>query len=184
MGKYYLLSQRIYSRKMIGRKEGDMVTLKDVPAGKFIQAYADFLKKSNKIELPSWVDLVKTGHFHELAPYDDDWFYTRAAAIIRKLYIKPGYGVGRLANKFGGKERNGSARKHHAKDSRGVIRAAMKALEKAKLLTRYNDKSRKDFAHDESTRPCNDTKLNRRVVSDEGKKTINNIAKEVFDRLT
>jgi len=106
----------------------------------------------------------------------------KIAAIIRKLYIKPGYGVGRLANKFGGKERNGSARKHHAKDSRGVIRAAMKALEKAKLLTRYNDKSRKDFADD--TRPSNDTKLNRRVVSDDGKKTINNIAKEVFERLT
>merc|ERR1712023_73921 len=182
MGKVILTIQRIYTSIMIGRKDGDMVTLKDVPAGKFIEAYADFLKKSNKIELPSWVDLVKTGHYHELAPYDDDWFYTRAAAIIRKLYIKPNYGVGRLANKFGGKERNGVARKHHAKDSRGVIRAAMQALEKAKLLTRYNDKSRKDFADD--TRPSNDTKLNRRVVSDDGKKTINNIAKEVFERLT
>jgi len=63
---------------MLGRKEGEFVTLKDVPAGQFIGAYADFLKKSNKIELPSWVDTVKTGHFHELAPYDDDWFYTKA----------------------------------------------------------------------------------------------------------
>merc|ERR1712048_1129615 len=166
MGKVILTIQRIYTSIMIGRKEGDMVTLKDVPAGKFIEAYAEFLKKSNKIELPSWVDLVKTGHYHELAPYDDDWFYTRAAAIIRKLYIKPNYGVGR---------------KHHAKDSRGVIRAAMQALEKAKLLSRYNDKSRKDFADD--TRPTNDTKLNRRVVSDDGKKTINNIAKEVYEKL-
>merc|ERR1712080_257955 len=99
----------------------------------------------------------------------------------RKLYVKPCYGVGRLANKYGGKERNGSARKHHARDSRAVIRAAMKALEKAKLLARFNDKSRKDFA--DETRPENDTKLNRRVVSDDGKKTVNNIAKEVFDKL-
>merc|ERR1712170_319015 len=141
MGKVLLTNNKGYTlENMIGRKDGDMVTLKDVPAGKFIEAYAEFLKKSNKIELPSWVDLVKTGHYHELAPYDDDWFYTRA-----------------------------------------VIRAAMQALEKAKLLTRYNDKSRKDFADD--TRPTNDTKLNRRVVSDDGKKTINNIAKEVFERL-
>merc|ERR1711881_802738 len=169
-------------RIMIGRKEQDFVTLKDIPANDFVAAYADFLKKSNKIELPSWVDLVKTGHFHELAPYDEDWFYTRAAAIIRKLYIKPTVGVGRLANKFGGKERNGSARKHHAKDSKAVIRACMKALEKAKLLTRFNDPKRNDFAED--TRPDSDVKLNRRVVSDEGKKTINNVAKDVYDRLT
>merc|ERR1711953_1535658 len=101
-------------------------------------------------------DLVKTGHFHELAPYDEDWFYTRAAAIMRKLYVKPTVGIGRLANKFGGKQRNGVARKHHAKSSRGVIRACMKALEGAKLLTRYNDKSRNDFA--EETRPESDTK--------------------------
>merc|ERR1712113_784334 len=101
MGKVLLTNNKGYTlENMIGRKDGDMVTLKDVPAGKFIEAYAEFLKKSNKIELPSWVDIVKTGHYHELAPYDDDWFYTRAAA--------------------------------------------MKALEKAKLLTRYNDKSRKD----------------------------------------
>merc|ERR1711881_282653 len=164
MGKVTLLNQRIYSYTiMLGRKDGE------------------FVKKSNKIDLPSWVDLVKTGHYHELAPYDEDWFYTRAAAIMRRLYYKPFVGVGRLANKFGGKERNGSARKHHATDSKAVIRACMKALEKAKLLTRYNDSKRGDFADD--TRPENDTKLNRRVVSDEGKKTINNIAREVFDKI-
>merc|ERR1711913_82084 len=156
MGKvsqYYNIGYTL--RNMIGRKDSEFVTLKDVPAGDFIAAYADFLKKSNKIELPSWVDLVKTGHFHELAPYDEDWFYTRAAAIMRKLYVKPTVGIGRLANKFGGKQRNGVARKHHAKSSRGVIRACMKALEGAKLLTRYNDKSRNDFA--EETRPESDT---------------------------
>merc|ERR1711988_895730 len=149
MGKVTLLNQRIYSYTiMLGRKDGEFVTLKDIPAQDFVAAYADFLKKSNKIELPSWVDLVKTGHYHELAPYSDDWFYTRAAAIMRKLYVKPTVGVGRLANKFGGKERNGSARKHHAKDSKAVIRACMKALEKAKLLTRYTDPKRTDFAED------------------------------------
>merc|ERR1711953_863064 len=136
MGKVILTIQRIYTSIMIGRKEGDMVTLKDVPANKFIEAYAEFLKKSNKIELPKWVDLVKTGHYHELAPYDDDWFYTRSAAIVRRLTVRPRLGVGSLANMFGGKERNGSARKHHAKDSKAVIRACMKALEKAGILMR------------------------------------------------
>jgi hypothetical protein len=37
---------------MIGRKTTDAVTLKDVPVGDFIAAYADHLKKSNKLALP------------------------------------------------------------------------------------------------------------------------------------
>merc|ERR1712017_33910 len=118
MGKVFL-TKRIYSRhNMLGRKDNEFVTLKDVPANDFIAAYADFLKRTNKIELPKWVDIVKTGHYHELSPYDEDWFYTRAAAIVRKLYIRPRLGAARMAKLFGGKERNGSSRKHHANDSR------------------------------------------------------------------
>jgi len=36
------------------------------------------LKRSGKLEIPTWVDLVKTGSQKELAPYDPDWFYVRA----------------------------------------------------------------------------------------------------------
>ena len=31
-----------------------------------------------QIQLPSWVDIVKTGAFKELAPYEPDWYYIRA----------------------------------------------------------------------------------------------------------
>lgn len=30
------------------------------------------------MELPEWTDIVKTGTFKELAPYDPDWYYIRA----------------------------------------------------------------------------------------------------------
>ncbi len=33
---------------------------------------------SLQIEIPSWVDLVKTATFKELAPYDANWYYIRA----------------------------------------------------------------------------------------------------------
>jgi ribosomal protein S19E (S16A) len=33
---------------------------------------------SLQIEVPSWVDLVKTATFKELAPYDANWYYIRA----------------------------------------------------------------------------------------------------------
>jgi hypothetical protein len=33
---------------------------------------------SLQIEVPSWVDIVKTATFKELAPYDANWYYIRA----------------------------------------------------------------------------------------------------------
>ena len=49
----------------------------------FISAYASHLKRSGKLEVPTWVDLVKTGSFKELAPYDPDWYYVRAGSYAR-----------------------------------------------------------------------------------------------------
>lgn len=37
-----------------------------------------------QIQLPSWVDLVKTGTFKELSPYDPDWYYIRAGECPRR----------------------------------------------------------------------------------------------------
>jgi small subunit ribosomal protein S19e len=50
-------------------------------ADSFISAYASHLKRSGKLEVPTWVDLVKTGAYKELAPYDADWYYVRAGEI-------------------------------------------------------------------------------------------------------
>ena len=33
------------------------------------------------MELPEWTDIVKTGRFKELAPYDPDWYYIRAGNV-------------------------------------------------------------------------------------------------------
>lgn len=54
----------------------------------FITAYASHLKRSGKLEVPTWVDIVKTGSFKELAPYDPDWYYVRAgvhSALARAI---------------------------------------------------------------------------------------------------
>merc|ERR1712216_848373 len=78
------------------------VTVKDVPADAFILACADFLKRQPKFDVPKYHDIVKTGTFKELAPYDEDWFYTRAASVARKIYLRKGTGVGALKKWYGG----------------------------------------------------------------------------------
>jgi small subunit ribosomal protein S19e len=51
------------------------------------------MKKSGKVKLPDWVDVVKTRSSKELAPYDQDWYYTRCASLARHIYIRSPVGV-------------------------------------------------------------------------------------------
>merc|ERR1712179_560393 len=57
------------------------VSVKDVNQADFVKALAAFLKKSGKLKVPDWTDLVKSGNYKELAPYEDDWYYIRAASM-------------------------------------------------------------------------------------------------------
>jgi small subunit ribosomal protein S19e len=78
------------------------VSVKDVDQQKFTRALSAFLKKSGKVKLPEWVDIVKTNIAKELAPYDDDWYYTRCASIARHIYIRAPVGVGSIQKIYGG----------------------------------------------------------------------------------
>ncbi|RZF37719.1 hypothetical protein LSTR_LSTR003130 [Laodelphax striatellus] len=110
------------------------VTLKDVDQHKFVKAFSAFLKKSAKVKVPEWVDIVKNGKFKELAPYDQDWFFTRCAAIVRHIYFRSPVGVGAITKMFGGRKRNGVCPAHFCRSSSGVARRALQALEQMKLI--------------------------------------------------
>jgi small subunit ribosomal protein S19e len=56
---------------------GKPAIVKDVDPQHFINAYAAYLKKAGKIEIPKYVDVIKLASFKELAPMDPDWYYTR-----------------------------------------------------------------------------------------------------------
>jgi small subunit ribosomal protein S19e len=84
--------------------------------------------------LPVWADTVKTGVFKELAPYGDDWYYIRAASIARKVYLRPGIGIGQLQKWYGGSYRRGARCEHFRKASSGVIRSVLIQLEEMKVV--------------------------------------------------
>ena len=81
------------------------------------------------MEVPTWVDIVKTASYKELAPYDPDWFYIRAASIARKLYVSGSMGVGAFRKNYGGAKNNGVCRHHHGVkqlEAVGVVEKATK----------------------------------------------------------
>ncbi|KAL1977585.1 hypothetical protein VTN31DRAFT_444 [Thermomyces dupontii] len=106
------------------------VTVRDVDAQKFIAAYAAFLKRQGKLPIPGWVDTVKTSHSNELPPQDPDWFYVRAAAVARHIYLRKTVGVGRLRRVHGSPKNRGSRPSHHVDASGNVDRKILQALEK------------------------------------------------------
>ena len=102
------------------------LTVKDVPAWTFIKAFSQYLKKSELIKEPEWLPFVKSSCKKDLAPYDDDWFYIRAAAIARKLYLRHNIGVGALKHIFGGKWRRGVRTPRHGPAGKNIIRTCLK----------------------------------------------------------
>ncbi|KAF2110860.1 40S ribosomal protein-like protein S19 [Lophiotrema nucula] len=116
------------------------VSVKDVESQKFIQAYAAFLKRQGKLPITGWVDTVKTSHSNELPPQDIDWFYVRAAAVARHVYMRKTVGVGRLRKVHGSTKNRGSRPSHHVDASGSVDRKVMQALEKIGVLEQDEDK--------------------------------------------
>merc|ERR1712228_7693 len=110
------------------------VNVRDVAAADFVIAYAAHLKRIGKIEVPKWADLVKTASFKELAPYDPDWYYIRAAAVARRVYLRAGTGVGGLKKAFGGRKHRGTIKEKFCKGSGSIARHILKQLENLKII--------------------------------------------------
>ena len=100
-----------------------ITTAKDVEAMKLIQAYADFLKRSGKIELPKMHDIMRTRVFSDynlsmrtgttFVVVDSLLRCSYIAAIARHLYMRPCVGINSLREHFGGKHRNGVRHSYH-----------------------------------------------------------------------
>jgi len=109
------------------------ICVRDVAAADFITAYAEHLKNSDKFELPVWADLVKTSTTKELAPYGEDWYYIRAASVARKVYLRPGVGVGQLRKWYGSGYGPGVRSVHFKRANAGIIRSVLLQLENMKV---------------------------------------------------
>jgi len=140
-----------------------MVSVHDVPSGKLIAALAVQMKEVPGVEQPEWSRFVKTGSHAERPPADSDWWYTRAASLMRKLYLHGPVGLGDLERAYGGSKALKYYPKHHRDAGGSSIRKILKQLEQAELVTKTTK---------------------GRVISSKGRGMIDKVSKEIFTTLS
>ncbi|MEW6593020.1 MAG: 30S ribosomal protein S19e [Candidatus Hadarchaeota archaeon] len=119
------------------------MSVRVVHADALIKRLSEELKKLKELEPPVWARFAKTGAHKERPPDKPDWWYSRAASIVRKLYLEGPVGVSRLRTYYGGRQNRGQAPEHFRKAGGKIIRAIFQQLEKAGLTIKVGRAGRK-----------------------------------------
>ncbi len=121
-----------------------MVTVYDVLAENLIPEAADTLENDvEAIDAPDWSNFVKTGVSRERSPQQENWWYIRAASVLRKVYMNGPVGVEKLRSAYGSKQRRGSKTEHFNKASGKIIRTGLQQLEEAGFVEIEEGEGRK-----------------------------------------
>ena len=107
-----------------------MPTIYNADPSELIEKTSEELKKIESIKPPVWAAFVKTGMHKERPPVKNDWWYMRAASILRKIYRLGPIGVSKLRVNYGGKKNRGYKTEHFYKGSGNILRKIMQQLEK------------------------------------------------------
>ena len=146
-----------------------MVNVYDVPSGKLLGALAEQLKTEATVQPPGWAQFAKTGSHAERPPHLSDWWYARAASILRKLYLHAPLGLGDFERSYGGSKAVAYYPKHHRDAGGSSIRTILKQLEKAGLVDKA--KSQKG-------------RVVGRTLTPKGTKMLDKLSKQLFVNLS
>lgn len=108
-----------------------MANALEVDPQELLDRVAKEFKDKKTVNPPAWATFVKTGRHVERPPVNDDWWYMRAAAVLRSIYKLGPVGTSKLRTKYGGRKNRGYKPEHTYKGSGSIIRKIMQQLEKA-----------------------------------------------------
>ncbi len=102
----------------------------ELPAQEYNLKLAEALKKIPEFKQPEWVEFVKSGA-GKARPIDDpDFWYKRAASILRQTYRKGVVGVNRLKTKYGSKKKRGARPEKFKRAGGKIIRVIFQQSDK------------------------------------------------------
>ncbi len=106
----------------------------EVKPDEFNDKLAEALKKIPEFQIPEWALYVKSGVAKQRIPEDEDFWYKRAASILRQLHIKGVVGVNRLKTRYGSRKNRGARPAKFKKSSGKIIRVILQQAESATLV--------------------------------------------------
>ena len=92
---------------------------------------AEALKKVPEFKKPEWVDFVKSGPAKSRPIGEEDFWYKRAASVLRQIYKKKIVGVSRLRTRYGSRKNRGVRPEEFRKASGKIIRTILQQSDKA-----------------------------------------------------
>lgn len=116
------------------------ITPREIPAQQFIENLATRLKAMDEFRMPDWATFVKTGRAKTRPPEREDWWYIRAASILRSVYIRGVVGVSRLMTKYGSRKERGSKPEKFYKASGKIVRTILQQATKAGFMEHIKEK--------------------------------------------
>lgn len=119
-----------------------MPTVYDVPADALIKKAAEHLRRVPQVQPPPWSTYAATGSHAERLPQDRDWWFTRSASVLRKVYLHGPIGLTDLESMYGGRTRVGYRLAHHRDAGGSGIRKALQQLESAGYVAKQTGKGR------------------------------------------
>lgn len=103
----------------------------DVPGGLLVQRLGTKLQQDSKFAPPEWAKFAKTGVHREKAPTNPNWWTTRVASILRRVYVDGPIGIVRISSHYGGTRDRGGKPNRARLGSRSIVRHALKQMEAA-----------------------------------------------------
>jgi small subunit ribosomal protein S19e len=106
--------------------------IQEIPKTELIERAAKAMQKVEAVQPPGWALFVKTGMSKQRQPARNDWWFVRAAAVLRRLSDSEGpIGVQKLRTVYGGRKNCGHAPERFFKGSGNILRKILQQLEKA-----------------------------------------------------
>jgi len=103
----------------------------DLDSQEYNLKLAEALKKVPEFKMPEWAEFVKSGPAKERPIDDPDFWFKRAASILRQIYKKKIVGVNRLRTKYGSKKNRGYKPEEFRRAGGKIIRTILQQSDTA-----------------------------------------------------
>jgi len=115
----------------VSERKAKMNSVYELDSQEYNLKLAEALKKVPEFKQPEWSKYVKSGPSKERPIDDEDFWYKRAASILRQIYKKGIVGVNRLRTKYGSKKNRGARPERFRKASGKIIRTILQQADAA-----------------------------------------------------